>query len=297
MTEASRRTTSRRDLSRHEQFEQISPEVGELDEDAFDELAASDLDEALALLADLTGATDPRLRALARRLAGRLFLDLAKRGPARPRGVGKLVSRRFTPDGGDLDLDASLEELGSARAAGRAVEPDELRIRGWATPGTALCLLVDRSGSMGGGPLATSALAAAAVASRAPDDYSVVAFGKECVVVRSQDVPRPADVVVGDVLALRGHGTTDLVGALQTAARQLGRSRAGRKITVLLSDCRATTPGDVAAAARALDELVILAPEGDDAEALALAGQIGCRLGRVSGPGQVAEVLMQILAD
>ncbi len=271
--------------------------MGELDEDAFDELAADALDDALALLADLTGATDPKLRALARRLAGRLFLDLARRGPVRPRGVGKLVTRRFTPDGGDLDLDASFEELAAARAAARVVEPDELRIRGWATPGTALCLLVDRSGSMGGAPLATSALAAAAVASRAPDDYSVVAFGKECVVVRSQDVPRPPDQVVSDVLTLRGHGTTDLAGALQTAARQLARSRAGRKITVLLSDCRATTPGDVHAAARALDELVILAPEGDDAEAVQLAGAIGCRVGRVAGPSQVADVLMQVLAD
>ena len=32
-----------------------------------------DPDEALALLADLTGATDPRLRELARRLAGRIM--------------------------------------------------------------------------------------------------------------------------------------------------------------------------------------------------------------------------------
>lgn len=297
MNEAARRTTSRRDLSRHESFEQVSPEVGELDEDAFDELVEENIDEALGLLADLTGATDPRLRALARRLAGRLFLDLARRGPTRPKGVGKLVTQRFRPDGGDLDLDASIEELGEARAARRPVVPDELRIRGWATPGTALCLLVDRSGSMGGAPLATSALAAAAVASRAPDDYSVVAFGKESVVVRSQDAPKPSDQVVSDVLTLRGHGTTDLAGALQTAARQLARSKAGRKITVLLSDCRATAPGDVHAAARALDELVILAPEGDDAEAVALAGAVGCRIGRVAGPSQVADALMQLLGD
>ena len=44
-----------------------------------------DPDDTMALLADLTGTTDPVLRDLARRLAGRLFLDLAKRGPTRPR--------------------------------------------------------------------------------------------------------------------------------------------------------------------------------------------------------------------
>lgn len=297
MSEAARKTTSRRDLSRNEEFEQISPEVGELDEDAFDELAAEDLDEALALLADLTGATDPKLRALAHRLAGRLFLDLAKRGPARPKGVGKLQTQRFRIDGGDLDVDASIEELGEARRAGRPVDPDAIRIRGWVTPGTAICLLLDRSGSMGGKPLAAAAVAAAAVASRSPDDYSVVAFSKECIVVRSQDAPKSSERVVSDILTLRGHGTTDLAGALQVAARQLSRSRAGRKVTVLLSDCRATAPGDVYAAARSLDELVIVAPEGDDAEALKLAGEIGARLALVSGPSQVADALMRVLSD
>src|SRR5690606_22756904 len=62
VAEASRRTISRRDLERNEHFDEVSPEVGELDEDAFRELAEDDLDAALTLLADLTGATDERLR-------------------------------------------------------------------------------------------------------------------------------------------------------------------------------------------------------------------------------------------
>ncbi len=247
------------------------------------------------MLADLTGATDRALRELARRLAGRLFLDLARRGPSRPRGVGRLELQRFRPDGGDLDLDASLDELGEARAAQRAVRPEELFVRGWATPGTALCLLVDRSGSMGGLPLATAALAAAAVASRQPEDYSVVAFAKDCVVVRSQDLARPAETVVTDLLTLRGFGTTDLAAALRTAHAQLARSRAARRVTVLLSDCRSTVDGDVAAAAATLDELVIIAPEGDDAEAAILAGTSGARLATVSGPTAVAEALNRVL--
>ena len=85
-------TTSRRELARHERFEDVSPDVGELDEAAFDELMAEDADEAMAMLADMTRATDVRLRELARRLAGRLLLDVARRGPARPRGVGKIRS-------------------------------------------------------------------------------------------------------------------------------------------------------------------------------------------------------------
>jgi len=91
VAQGQRKTTSRRDLSRNPRFEQVSPEVGELDEAAVDENMAEDPDDTMALIADLTAATDPTLRELARRLAGRLFLDVSRRGPSRPRGVGKLV--------------------------------------------------------------------------------------------------------------------------------------------------------------------------------------------------------------
>ena len=86
--QARKRTTSRRELARNPRFEQISPDVGELDEAAIDEALSDDPDDLLAMLADLTGATDPKLRELARRIAGRLYLDIARRGPTKPRGIG-----------------------------------------------------------------------------------------------------------------------------------------------------------------------------------------------------------------
>ena len=297
MNEAGKKTTSRRDLARNPRFEQISPEVGELDDAAVEEGLLDNPDEMMALLADLTAATDPKLRDLARRLAGRLFLEVSRRGPVRPRGIGKIVEQPYSPDGGDIDIDASLDAIAEARHGKSAVDPERLRVRGWVKPGTALCLMVDRSGSMGGKPLATSAVAAAAVAWRAPADYSVLAFGKDVVVAKSQDVFKESEQVVNDVLTLRGFGTTDLAGALQTAQLQLLRSRAGRRIAVLLSDCRATVEGDVLAAAGALDELFIIAPEGDSAEAELLAASIGARLATVSGPAQVAEALTSLLDD
>lgn len=273
----------------------MSPEVGELDEAALDESMADDPDETMALLADLTAATDPTLRELARRLAGRLFLDVSRRGPARPRGIGKLVERPYRPDAGDLDLDASLDALVDAGGVPGRVDPERLRVRGWVKPGTALCLLVDRSGSMGGKPLATSAVAAAAVAWRAPADYSVIAFGKDVIVAKSQDADKSGERVVNDVLSLRGFGTTDLAGALLAAGEQLRRSRAGRKIGILLSDCRATVEGDPVAAAAGLDELVVIAPEGDSDEAAAFARRVGARLTTVSGPSSVAEAIARAL--
>ena len=275
----------------------MSPEVGELDEAAVDEQMLESPDDTMALLADLTAATDPKLRELAKRLAARLFLDVSRRGPVRPRGTGKLVSLPFTPEGGDLDIDQSMEGIAEAFGSNSAVDPDRLRVRGWARPGTALCLMVDRSGSMGGKPLAASAVAAAAVAWRSPEDYSVLAFGKDVVVAKSQDVHKDPDRVVTDVLTLRGFGTTDLAGALQVAHLQLMRSRAGRRIAVLLSDCRATVDGDVAAAAGMLEELLIVAPEGDSAEAEKLAASVGARLTTVAGPSEVAAAISRLLDD
>jgi uncharacterized protein with von Willebrand factor type A (vWA) domain len=149
---------------------------------------------------------------------------------------------------------------------------------------------------MGGRPLATAALAAAAVASRGATDYSVLAFGKDVVVAKSQDGDKGADRVVGDLLALRGFGTTDIAGALQTAAVQLGRSRAARKVTVLLSDCRATVEGDPLAAARALDELVVIAPEEDSDEAEAFAASVGAAFATVSGPADVPAAIARVLS-
>jgi Mg-chelatase subunit ChlD len=252
-------------------------------------------DDMLAMLADLTGATDPKLRELARRLAGRLFLDVAKRGPSQPRGVGRLTSQRYRPDGGDIDLDASLDAVLAARATGSALDPEELRIRAWSTPATAICLLVDRSGSMGGKPLATNAVAASAVAWRAPDDYSVLLFGKDVVAAKSQDRAKSNEAVVDAVLALRGFGTTDLAAALLAAGEQLSRSAARRKIAVLLSDCRATVDGDAVAAAVGIDELVIVAPDNDSEEAEVLARATGARLTTVSGPSDAAAALARVL--
>ena len=297
MSEASKRTLSRRDLAKHDQFEQVSPEVGELDESAVDDAMDDDPDAMLALLADLTGATDPKLRDLAKRLAGRLFLDVAKRGPIRPRGIGKMATLPYRPDAGDIDLDASMSAIVESRAARSAIDPEELKVRTWVRPGTAIALCVDRSGSMGGEPLATSAVAAAAVAWRSPEDYSVITFGKDVVVVKSQESSKGSELVVNDVLALRGFGTTDLAGALRTANEQLSRSRAGRRIAVVLSDCRATVEGDVVAAARGLDEVVIIAPAEDDLEARALAAQIGARVATVAGPSEVPAALQSVLGD
>lgn len=284
---------SRRELSKHQRFEQVSPDVGELDESALDEALADAPDDTLEMLADLTAATDPKLRELAQRLAGRLMLDIARRGAHRAHGVGRMTLQSYQPDAGDIDIDASIDAINELRLHG-ATDVDQLKVRGWMKPSTALCLVVDRSGSMGGRPLANLAVATAAVATRNPRDYSVVVFGGDVVVAKSQDANKDSLEVVNAVLRLRGFGTTNLSEALSVAHRQLLRSRAGRKITVLLSDCRATVFGDVISAARSLDELVILAPEGDDQDAQRLGVAVGARVTTVCGPSDIPNAFARV---
>ena len=280
-------------MQRHSNFDEVSPEVGELNESAINEGMQSDPDATMALLADLTAATDPKLRELAKRLAGRLMLDVAQRTPLRRRGLGKLVTAKYR-DGGDIDLDASTDAFRGTQNA-REIHIEELHVRTWEKRDTALCLLVDRSGSMGGAPLATSAVAAAAIATREPTDYSVLAFSRDVVVAKSQDSYKPGNEVVNSVLTLRGFGTTDIAQALEAAQMQLSRSRAARKIVVLLSDCRSNEPGDIDAAARTIEELVVIAPADDDVEARAFAHRVGARVTSVTGPTDIPGALAQVL--
>lgn len=286
---------SRRDLDRQEGFSDVSPQLGELDNEAFDDLLSDDPDAALDLLARMAQATDSELARLSRQLAGRLVLDLARTGRARSRGVGKLTTARADIATGDLDIDASLDALVQARVERRPPAIDELQASHWQKPGTAVCLLVDRSGSMDGERLASAALAAAVCAWRAPDQFAVLAFGDKVVAVKELEQTKRAERVVAEVLALRGHGTTDVALALRAAAKQLAGSTATRKLTVLLSDAEVTTGGDPVPAARALDELVVLAPSDEPEHARALIEACGARMAEVAGPMSVLDSLRRVV--
>ncbi len=223
------------------------------------------------------------------------MLDVARRGPVRRGGSGRRTRAPADRTEGDIDIDASLEPLLLARATGRPAALDELLVSTWTRPDTALCFLIDRSGSMSGAQLATAAIGAAACAWRAGTDHSVIAFNHHALVLKAQGEPRAADAVVDDILRVRGFGPTDLALALRTAQSQLQRSRATRRIVVLLSDARPTAGSDPVPAAAALDELCILAPADDADDAAALARAVGARWLPIAGPSGLPLALRELL--
>jgi magnesium chelatase subunit D len=276
---SARRSVSRHELSgRHAAFDEVSPQPGELDEEALAALLAADPDAAAALLADLALATDRQLQAAARRLAGRVFIQLGRVGRRPARGTRRLGMAANTE--GDLDLDRTLD-----RWSGRWA-PEDLVTRHWTAHRRAICLLVDCSGSMTGLAVAMAAVAAAGVVLAADDrlDPSVLAFGAEVSVLQRQGVRRPPPDLVGDLIRLRGHGTTDLAAGLRAAAGQLAAAAgANERVAVLLSDCLHTAGGDPAAALGGIDRLHILCPlAGADSERAAAA--LASRGGGISQP-------------
>jgi magnesium chelatase subunit D len=232
-----------------------------------------DPEPTVALLADMAVATDPALRADARRLARRLLPPLGRIGNPSRRGVRRIVARPGATSG-DVDLEATLE-----RADGRRPESAEAIVsRAWGAAPRALCLLVDRSGSMTGRAVALASVAAAAVVDAASNRLrtGVIAFAAEPLVLRDLRSETPSERVIDDLLSLRGHGVTDLARALEAASAQLRHVPPGGRTAILMSDCIHTRGADPLAAAGAFDALHVLVTS-DDPDALSAAAGLARR--------------------
>jgi Mg-chelatase subunit ChlD len=264
-----------------------------LDERAMSQALADD-PAAFELLAAMTTATDENLRATAIRLSASIVLERARAGRPSMRGISRLRPVRGATDG-DLDIDASIEGVSAARSEARPVAAEDLTTVQWAKAPTAFAVVVDRSGSMSGPRLAAAATVAAACALRAPQEHAVLSFAGTVEVIRPLVSDITPAAVAGRLLRMRGHGVTRLATALKAAGEQLAPARARRRVVILLSDCRSTDEDDTLPAARALPELVILAPDGDYEQAAHLAGLAGARWAAIEHPLDAAAALDRLL--
>jgi Mg-chelatase subunit ChlD len=221
-------------------------------------------------------------------------LERARAGRPAMRGISRLRPVRGATDG-DLDIDASVEGVSAARSEARPVAIEDLTTVQWAKAPTAFAVVVDRSGSMSGPRLAAAATVAAACALRAPQEHAVLTFAGTVEVIRPLISDITPAAVAGRLLRMRGHGVTRLATALKAAGEQLAPARARRRVVILLSDCRSTDEDDTLPAARALPELVILAPDGDYEQAAHLAGLAGARWAAIEHPLDAAAALDRLL--
>lgn len=289
------RSTPRAELAQqHEQFTEVSPEAGELDEGAFSDLLATDPDAAAAMLADLGRATDRELRAAAHRLARRVFVQVARVGSTRSRGTRRLAANRRAD--GDLDLDRTLDRwTGEWPPAA-----EDLVTRTWTGHRRAACLVVDASGSMQGLGVAIAAVAAAGVVLAADEKLatSVISFAGEVTELQPLGRPVPPEELVGRLVALRGHGMTDLAAALRAASRQLAPAVVDERVVVLLSDCLHTAGDPPESALAGIDRLHVLCPlptEPAEAAARALAARGAGRAEPVRSVTEVGPALTRLL--
>jgi len=180
--------------------------------------------------------------------------------------------------------------------------------RAWQAHRRTLCLVIDRSGSMSGLAVAIAAVAAASVVLAAGDGGwggvrgltpSIVAFSGDVTVLQAQGARREPTELVGDLVALRGHGVTDLAAALRAAAAQMAGDRATDRVAVLLSDCMPTAGGDPVLALAGIDRLHVLCPLPTP-EAEQAAAALARRGGGLSQPvrtlTEVASALTRVLS-
>ena len=72
-------------------------------------------------------------------------------------------------------------------------------------------------------------------------------------------------------------------------------SRAKRRVTILMSDCRATTGADAIPVARGLDELCVIAPTDDVDDAAEFAKAVGAQLATVDEPSDIPAAFLKVL--
>lgn len=132
-------------------------------------------------------------------------------------------------------------------------------------PAIALCLVIDRSGSMTGQKIEMAKEAAKATAETlAPDDYiEVIAFDSAPTRLVRMQTAKNRMRILGDISRLQPMGGTDIFPALQMANEDLALVAAKRKHIILLSDGEAPIQG--------IKELVQeMVSEGMTASAVAL---------------------------
>jgi Mg-chelatase subunit ChlD len=236
------------------------------------------------------------VRQMADAIARRLSVRPKSRDRLTARGAGQLVSVPYRYGSDDIDLDRTLDVLTEHPVP----DDTDIIVRERMRSRRAVVLLVDVSGSMRGEKASVAAATVGAlVRDLVDDEFAVVAFWKDAVVVKSLAHTEDARQILDSLLRIPAKGLTNINFALTVGLAELARSRARRRQAILLSDGvhnAGPDPRPVAARFTRID--VLLEVDGEhDAELASELSRMGHgELARVRTHRDVAPALNRFLA-
>jgi Mg-chelatase subunit ChlD len=240
-------------------------------------------------------AIDPAVARSAQQIAARLSVRRRAREHDAEPGPGRPASRPYRGDADDIDIDRTIEAL-----IGVVVPTDDdIVVRTPVRARRAVALVVDVSGSMKGEKVKVVAAAVGALAGElAGEDLAVVAFWKDCALLKGIDGRVAPRRVLDDLLRLPARGLTNLNAALALAGQELARSAARQRVAVILSDCvhnAGPDPREVVGRVPRLHVLLEALGEHDAWMGRELARLGGGRMAQVRGYRDVAPAMNVLL--
>ncbi|NPV69384.1 MAG: VWA domain-containing protein [Firmicutes bacterium] len=240
-----------------------------------------------------------RRRELLKRIVDRISKAAATLSEARKVRKPSEV-RAYRPGDADWDLDYTLERL--SENPGKALTYDDIRATASTPPGLAVCLIADKSQSVGG-MLHDIAVACAVACYRLRDEsLSVLLFDKSVEFARHFEEEGTAERVIERVIDMDAGGATDLFKPLVAAKGEFESIPASRsRKAILVTDLVATRGHDPVPVARDLPSLKVVCVPGFRNELPALSSAFrnldNTRFVWADSSGSVTEAMLELIAS
>lgn len=193
------------------------------------------------------------IKILARKIASRLIIKIAKQIADTGYRSGHLKLKKGFTDWNEIELDRALEnyieepESGILENIASYVRQKEKK---------AFSVMLDSSYSMRGMKIILAAITGASIAQHFKKDYAVLSFNHKVSVLKAIDESTGPNGVLERLLALKLRGTTDIHGVLKAGLEQVNKFE--RKIGLLLTDGAWNKGGDPLKVAARFDKLSVI---------------------------------------
>jgi hypothetical protein len=209
--------------------------------------------DSLELFSHVFGMLESDIQVLARKIASRLIIKIARQIADTGYRSGQLKLKKGFTDGNEIELDRTLENYVGEPESG-ILENIVSYVR--QRQKKAFSVMLDSSYSMRGMKVILAAITAASIAQHFKNDYAVLSFNHTVSVLKAIDESTGPDRVLERLFALELRGTTDIHSVLKAGLEQVNRFE--RKIGLLLTDGAWNQGGDPLNVAARFDKLSVI---------------------------------------